>query len=116
MLQLLIFIMITITGIIIIANTDHDVFATLAIFMLVLGLIGALSTSFEKDITAEWVEKDVHIVRTPRLVIVDDGTKLWEFNEYQDVTSINDSTTFLFELTTNIYGHEDIEGIKYVNN
>ena len=115
MLQLLIFIMIFITGIVIITNTDHDGFVGLALFMCVIGPVGALVTSFEKDITAEWVEKDVHVVRTPRLVIVDDGTRLWEFNEYQDVTSINDSTTFLFELTTNVYGQEDIEGIKYVN-
>ena len=115
MVQLLIFIMIAIIGIVIISNTDHEGLAALSIFMTIVAILGSVVTSLEKDITAEWVEKDVHVVRTPRLVIVDDGTKLWEFNEYQDVTSINDSTTFLFELTTNLYGSEAIEGIKYKN-
>ena len=94
---------------------DNEGLGALGIIMGICGLIISLFTSLDYDITSEWIVKDVTHVRTPRLVIVDDGTKTWEFESYIDVTSINDSTQFEFEHTTNFWGSEDIEGIRIKN-
>lgn len=84
-------------------------------FLSLLGIAISVGMSFESDITTKWVKTEVDWVKTNRMVIVDDGEKTWEFESYEDVTSINDSTEFYHLHTTNFWGVEDIEGIKYEN-
>lgn len=115
---IIVFFMILVTAISILVFVDsYDysgiygaaVFVTIFSSMILAGLL------IEKDITTKWVEQPVSVVRTPRMVIVDDGNKTWEFTSYEDVVNISDSTKFLFEHTTNIFGWEQIEDIKYTN-
>lgn len=118
MLQLLLFMILTLSCLILLIKVPYnrlEGLESLAIIGFLTGVVGTVATSIEKDITAEWIEMDVYVSRTPRMVIVDDGSKLWEFREYFDVNSINDSTVFEFERTTNIFGIEDVEGIRYKN-
>lgn len=116
MIQLFIFISMLITGVIISRYfLNHELLIVLSVILIIGGFIGSIVTAIEKDITSEWVEKDVYVVKTPRLTIVDDGVKIWTFDKYEDVNNINDSTKFLFESTTNIFGVKRIEDIKYIN-
>lgn len=118
MTQLIIFIVLAVSCIFLFRHGLEEDYPTLSIFSFIgamVGIIGTLFTAVEKDITSEWVVKDVEVVRTPRLVMVDDGEKIWEFKNHEDYAAINDSTVFLFEHTTNVFGIERIEGIKYEN-
>lgn len=118
MTQLIIFIVLAVSCIFLFRHALEEDYMVLGVFSflgMVIGIIGGVFTAIEKDITAEWVEQPVSVVRTPRMVIVDDGKKTWEFTSYEDVVSINDSTVFLFEHTTNVFGVERIERIKYTN-
>lgn len=118
MLQLLLFMILTLSCLILLIKVPYHMLEGLEALVIIgflVGLVGTIGTSIEKDITSEWIEMDVHVSRTPRMVIVDDGSKLWEFKEYFDVNNINDSTVFEFEHTTNIFGIKDIEGIRYKN-
>ena len=91
-------------------DIDWQLFVGLILF-LVSGMVFGI-TSTEKDVSSEWVVKKVSVMRTPRLVAVDDGNKIWEFKSYEDVMNINDSTQFEFEHTTNFWGGNRIEGIR----
>lgn len=84
------------------------------ILLCICGLGFGLSST-EKDVSVEWVEKEVVVMKSKRLVAVDDGEKIWEFKSYEDVVSINDSTKFEFEKTTNFWGNNRIEGIRIKN-
>lgn len=100
---------------IIAANSYEEGLAgILGLFSLIFIAI-SIGMSIEKDMTTKWVKTEVDWVKTNRMVIVDDGEKIWEFESYEDVTSINDSTEFYHLHTTNFWGVEDIEGIKYEN-
>jgi len=91
---------------------DYDGLVAIGVIMGIGGTIITPILSFEYDITSEWKVRETNHYKTPRIVIVDDGTKTWEFDLYKDVTSITDSTKFEFEHTTNFWGNEDIEGIR----
>ena len=45
-----------------------------------------------------------HVVKTGRVVLVDDGTKIWEFSDYKNYQLLNDSTSFLHKKYYNMYG------------
>lgn len=118
MTQLIIFIVLAVSCIFLLRHALDEDYSALGVFSflgIIIGVLGTVVTAIEKDVTAEWVEQPVSVVRTPRMVIVDDGNKTWEFTSYEDVVSINDSTKFLFEHTTNVFGVECIERIKYIN-
>jgi hypothetical protein len=78
-------------------------------------LFGSILTSVEMSYTYKDVPVEVNITRTPRMVIVDDGLKLWEFESYIDVNNINDSTQFIYSVGHNIYGFPTHITIKYTN-
>ena len=105
--------MIVLTGVVLIitANGSDDRMG-FGLLLTVFSSLAFIVLSFEKDITAEWVPREVFAVKTPRLVLIDDGNKVWELKDYGDVVSVNDSTVFLFEETTNLWGEVKYEGIK----
>jgi len=103
-----------ISAIIAAKSYEEGLAGVLGFFSLIFISI-SIGMSIEKDITTKWVKTEVDWVKTNRMVIVDDGEKTWEFESYEDVTSINDSTEFYHLHTTNFWGVEDIEGIKYEN-
>ena len=115
---IIVFSMILITAISILVFVDsyyYEGIYGVAVFVTIFSSIILAGLLIEKDITVKWVEQPVSIVRTPRMVIVDDGEKIWKFTSYEDVVNINDSTKFLFEHTTNVFGWEQIEDIEYTN-
>ncbi len=102
-------------GAVVSASSGEDEVAGPMAFISLIVLAIGLGMSIEYDITTKWVKTEVDWVKTNRMVIVDDGEKTWEFESYEDVISINDSTEFYHLHTTNFWGVEDIEGIKYEN-
>jgi len=116
MVVIMVFIAILLVGVVLlITHGDSEDMFGFGMLLIVIGFLGFVTSSFEKDITSEWVPKDVFVMKSPRLVVVDDGSKLWEMVNYKDVVSINDSTIFLFEETTNLWGTINYEGIKLQN-
>jgi hypothetical protein len=118
MLTILTLLLLTITIFILFAFAIKNDYETLGVLSFLIGLcllMVLVGTISEKDITSEWIEVPVEVAKTNRVIVVDDGTRTWEFTDHIDFVNINDSTRFLFEKTTNIFGTEDIEGIKYTN-
>jgi len=88
---------------------------TVGFFMILLPLLILVCWSIGQDVDCELVEVDCEVVRTSRMTIVDDGKKTHEYTSHVDVSSINDSTTFYMEHTTNMWGGEDTEGFSFKN-
>ena len=106
---------VSVTLLIISVHKYYEILGTLSSFGLVAGVVGSLFVAVNGDMTSEWIEGDVYITRTNRIVIVDDGKKTWEFDTYKDYNAINDSTRFYFRHTTNFFGTERVKDIKYEN-
>lgn len=109
---LLVFVII---GIILMVTIEKHKIVGLFVLGLIFSIFGGfilILLSFTTDIKTEWVEKSVDIAITHRMVIVDDGERTWEFESYEDVSKINDSTKFLFRKGTNFWGTESIRSIK----
>lgn len=80
----------------------------LGIFLLGLSIFGNLIVfiAFGLTTTVRTETKQVNckVVRTNRVVLVDDGEKVWEFDKYEDYKSINDSSKFFHTYHYNMYG------------
>lgn len=85
------------------------------ILAVVLGL-ATLITSVEYNVEEEWVQKDVEIVRTSRVVIIDDGDNIWKYTSHKDYKAIHDSVRFYLLMGTNVYGYTCVDNHKYVAN
>jgi hypothetical protein len=81
----------------------------------IFGVAGAMLSSLMMPVTFEEVPIEVNIANTPRMVIVDDGHKSWQFEMYSDVKNINDSTQFFHVCGYNLYGGRTEIKLKYVN-
>ena len=92
---------------------DLEGLVVLSFIVGAFSLFACAGFSVEENVDEEWKPAIVEITRTSRMVIVDDGERLWEFESYSDVTSINDSTEFELLHTTNFWGGKQIEGIRY---
>ncbi len=44
------------------------------------------------------------VVKTSRVALVDDGSKIWEFSDYKNYQLLNDSTRFFIKKRYNMYG------------
>ena len=93
-------------------NEDAKFFG---VMMILVSFAISVGWSIGQDVDCVLVEVDCEVVRTSRMTIVDDGKNTHEYTSHVDVTSINDSTTFYLEHTTNMWGVEDIEAFSYKN-
>lgn len=111
LLSIIIFVtvfIITLFTISLIKKWEYTCFFTAFLGVMTL-LILWIPVGFETTVKMEIKPIKCEVVKTSRIVVVDDGEKMWEFNDHQSYKEINDSTIFLKTLHYNMYG--DVCGI-----
>jgi len=81
---------------------------TLAIITTLIGVFGSIilfcAVGFEYSVEVKTVPIKCMVTRTSRLVMVDDGKKVWEFTDHESYENITDSSKFTQTLHYNMYG------------
>jgi hypothetical protein len=80
-------------------------------FSVIVGAVGVIGSlilflpvGFETDSYVKIVPIKCEVTRTSRLVMVDDGKKVWEFTDHESYENITDSSKFTQTLHYNMYG------------
>jgi hypothetical protein len=76
-------------------------------------MVSSIISSFTQSMHIRYDKVDVEIAKTSRMVIVDWGTEYKSFNSVHDVKTINDSTTFYWDISVDFWGIEHREGPVY---
>ena len=85
------------------------VLSTISIIVLVLTMLICSVTINEEVVFVEL--KNVVVMRSDRIIILDDGEDFHRLVGYENINKINDSTKFYVMKTKNIWNYEDYEEI-----
>jgi hypothetical protein len=77
---------------------------TTTLILIIGSMILFLPIGFEYGVDAKIIPIKCEVTKTSRLVMVDDGTKVWEFTDHESYENITDSSKFTQTLHYNMYG------------
>lgn len=80
----------------------------LSIATIFIGMLGSIvlfcPIGLDYGVEFKIVPIKCEVTRTSRIVMVDDGTKVWEFEDHESYENITDSSKFTQTLHYNMYG------------